>query len=175
MSVQDKKTALEKIFSTIQGRPKASDCQRMREQLQDLDKDLQTHIHTLSQKEVRGIIGKLDSDEPLNADELEFIKMWLVGDAGFRVEIDQTLSEWLDKLNVLMERIRSISADKHDYAAACNLRVLTLDAIRLIRDIEFFIKQEERIRKFTDAAQALPPEEKNVLIQLLEGKMFSEI
>ncbi len=141
--------------------------------LQETESQLREYIQEITKNEISQIIEKLKSNRPLNKQELEYIKLWIVGDADYYVKFENNYNDWVVELKRLMVEINQCNSENLSFKEASKLRAIVLDGIRVLGDIVFFIKQKERLRNFAESTEEINDEERNLLIRLLEGKIRS--
>jgi len=66
-----------------------------------------------------------------------------------------------------------VNPDELDLGAASKLRAKLLDGIRVLGDIVFYVKQQDRVKNFKESTKEIDDQERALLIQLLEGKILS--
>lgn len=175
--MSDFKPSLNEIQSqlaTLEGSFTTGNCWRLSTTMQDLDAALREHIQAITKSEVEAIIGKLKSNRQLTAEEIDLIKLWICGDADYYVKLENNYNDWVDELKRLVGEIAGADGDNPDFAASSKLRARLWDGIRVLGDILFFLKQKERIDNFTESTQVIDPQEADILVRLLQGKMISE-
>jgi len=158
--------ALNKQFNT-------GNCWQLSTTMQDLEGTLREHIQEITKNEISQIIKKLESNTELSNHELDYIKLWMVGDAEYYVKLENNYNDWLEELKRLINEINKFETSQPDFNDSSNLRAMVLDAIRVLGDILFFIKQQERVKNFTESTKEINPQERDLLIQLLKGKIAS--
>ena len=148
-------------------------CWKLSTTLQEFEGALREHIQGITKSEIVQIIGKLRSNARLDKHELDYIKLWIVGDADYYLRLENNYNDWVQELKRLIDEINKIDVKQSDFIAASKLRALLLDGIRVIGDIMFFLQQKERVKNFTESTQEIDPEERELLIRLIEGKIAS--
>ena len=141
--------------------------------LQSLDNELREHIQALTEKEMLKVIDKLKSGAQLSEQELHYVKLWIVGDADYYVKYENNYQEWVNELERLVGVIAEFKNKDVDFQNASQLRAISLDAVRVIGDILFFVTQQQRIRNFSESNKSIDAGERQLLIDLLQGKMIS--
>lgn len=161
-------------FATLESSYSTGNCWRLSTTMQELDASLREHIQAVTQSEVEAIIDKLQGNKELTAEEIQLIKLWICGDADYYVKLENNYKEWVEELKRLVGEISKAQGNNPDFEASSNLRARLLDAIRVIGDILFFLKQKERIDNFTESTQVIDPQEADLLVRLLQGKIVSD-
>ncbi len=161
-------------FATLDSNYNTGNCWRLSTAMQDLDAALREHIQAITKTEVESIIGKLQNNQELSADEINLVKLWICGDADYYVKLENNYKEWVEELRRLVGEIAQAQGENPDFTAASNLRARLLDGIRVLGDILFFLKQKERIDNFAKSTQVIDAQEADLLVRLLQGKIISE-
>lgn len=157
---------LEKQYST-------GNCWRLSTTMQELEGAMREHIQEITKSEIIQIINKLRSNTELDKHEIDYIKLWICGDADYYVELENNYDDWVEELKRLVEEIKKMDVEQPDFNTSSKLRAMLLDGIRVIGDIMFFLKQKERVKNFTESTEEIDPQERDLLIRLLEGKIAS--
>ena len=140
----------------------------------ELDQCLREYMQDLTGEDFKRIIKKLKGTDPISAEDLEFIRLWMVGDADYYLKYENNLNDWNKELKRLMDEINSCNIDNPDVATVARLRSLFRDASRVIADIFYYVEQKDRVTKFTDSTQDIDAEERGILARLLEQKLKSK-
>lgn len=116
----------------------------------------------------------MKADGPIEAKELELIRLWLVGDAEYYVKTENDFPQWLAELDRLLGVLRQLRSEAATPPTMARMEATVQDARRVAGDIAFFQAQQERIRSFQTATTQLNREDKQTLAHLLERKLGSE-
>lgn len=141
--------------------------------MNDLEGVLREHIQHTTQDQIQQVIRKLKTQQPLTSDELEYVKLWIVGDAQHYIKLENNYKDWVKELKRIVDEVNSVNVEHPSFEESSKLRALLLDGIRVAGDIVFYLKQKERIKNFTESTQEIDPTEADLLIRLLEGKIRS--
>ena len=166
-------TKLISDYDDLKQQYSTGNCWKLSTTMQELEGTMREHIQEITKSEIIQVIEKLKSKTPLEKGEVEYIKLWICGDAEYYVKLENNYNDWTEELKRLMEEIKIIDTEDIDYNNSSKLRAMLLDGIRVIGDILFFLKQKERITNFTESTKEIDPQERDLLIQLLEGKIAS--
>ena len=140
----------------------------------ELDQYLREYLQDLTGHDVKKVIKKLKASDPITANDLEFNRLWLVGDADYYVKYENNFNDWTKELKRLMDEINSCNVDNPDAATVAKLRSLFRDASRVVADIFYYAEQKDRIKKFNDSTQDIDSEERAIMVRLLEQKLKSK-
>jgi hypothetical protein len=139
-----------------------------------LSDELREQIQAATAAQVTPIIELLKADGPIEAKELELIRLWLVGDAEYYVKTENDFPAWLAELDRLLGVLRQLRSEAVTPPTMARMEATVRDAQRVASDVAFFQAQQERVRSFQTATSQLNREDKQTLAQLLERKLGSE-
>ena len=139
----------------------------------ELENYLREYIQSLSEKDMKQVIAKLKKGETINPDDLAQIRLWIVGDAEYYAKMENNFNDWQAEFRRLVDEISRYENERIDINSAWKLRALFRDAINVLSDIFYFVEQKDRVEKFTETTQEIDPEERAVLVRLLEQKLQS--
>ena len=142
--------------------------------LSDLEGHMREYVQKTTQDEIKGLLKKLRNGGELTRDELQLMKLWIVGDAAHYTRMENNFDDWTQELKRLVDEINRRKSAKPDLEAAVELRALLQDGIRLLPNIIYFLQEKSRIKKFHGAAYELDRKERDFLIALLKEKMASK-
>ena len=123
---------------------------------------------------ISNIINKLKSDEDITDADLMLVRLWLVGDAAFYVQMENDYQGWLQELNRLFEVIEKLKGEELSLENMFKLSGTARDAIRVMGDIVFFKEQQERVNRFDNASKNLNSENKLTVAKILKQKLASD-
>ncbi|MEI6438441.1 MAG: hypothetical protein WCO69_06815 [Candidatus Omnitrophota bacterium] len=172
----DLKAQIQKVLENnaeFLAKPSAGESWKLSMGLQDLENVLREHIEDISKPQITAVIEKLRARAPLSKEDRDYLRLWLVGDADYYVALENNYQEWLAEFNRLIEDLKKVDPSKTDFSSAATLRAKVLDATRVLGDILFFLGQKERIESFVDSTREIDPDEADLLIQILQGKISS--
>jgi hypothetical protein len=161
-------------YASFTQKPSPGECWKLSLTLQDFENVLREHIQEITMSQVSGVIGKLRARTPLTVEDKDFLRLWLVGDADRYIALENNFQEWSVELTRLMGEFQRTDIATTDFTTMANLKAQSLDAIRVLGDILFFLGQKERIDNFVESTKEIDPEETQILIQILEGKIRSK-
>jgi len=152
----------------------AASYQRIASIFSEYEIQLREYIQETTKGEISRIIKKLESRQEISAEELKFIKLWIVGDAEYYTQMENDFHDWLLEVKRIAAEVNKVSAAEPDFEAASRLRAMLEDGKRVLYDISFFLEKKEREAKFTEATLELDAEEKDLLVKLLRKKLASK-
>lgn len=172
-NLKDKIDKISLDFDALETQYTTGNCWRLSTTMQELESELREHIQEITKIEIKKIIEKLRSNTQLEQQEIDYIKLWICGDADYYVQMENNLNDWINELKRLVEAIKVMDVEQADFSVSSKLRAMLLDGIRVSGDIMFFLKQKERVKNFTESTLEIDAPERDLLIKLLEGKMAS--
>jgi hypothetical protein len=140
----------------------------------EANNQLREHIQDISREEIRKIIQRLEEGEKITTEELKLIRLWIVGDAEYYVEVENNFSDWLSELKRIVDEVNRINEAEPSLETASHLKAMLEDGKRVIYDIIFFLERKERIENFENATRELDKDERDLFIGLLRSKLTSE-
>ena len=139
-----------------------------------LEKTLREYIQELTQDRITVIIDKLRRKEVLTREELGCIELWIVGDAEYYTRLKLNFGQRLRELRRNLDDVKGYDGTSLDLEACNMLRAILKDGVRNLSDLDYFIREEERVGHFKKSIQQLDDESRDMLIEILEGKLESE-
>lgn len=141
--------------------------------LQEVEGGLREHIQVVTDEQIKTVIGKLKRNQALDSSDMNYLRLWIVGDAEHYHALESNYKDWLAELDRLVEEVNQTAPQELTFETAAKLRALIFDAVRTLGDIQYFLKQKERVENFTYATAEINAQERDMLIKLLEGKVKS--
>jgi hypothetical protein len=135
--------------------------------------DIREAIQKETSKEIKNIIDNLRNKMAISTEELELIKLWIVGDAESYTQMENDFQNWLQefkRLETVLKEYDNIHCSLNDLF---KLHGILQDAIRISYDIANFLDNKERITKFEKAASDVSNLDTNVLVRILTAKLQS--
>jgi hypothetical protein len=138
------------------------------EQLEELEtlaqKSFQSHA------DCQSIVKKLENGNPLTSDELNTLKLLIVGDAGYYLKYDDDFDRSKSELKRILEEIRNLQSSDLDVDGMMHLGVLCREASTVAKPTAFYLEQKERVRKFEDATHdGIDRESGRILADIIRG------
>jgi len=122
---------------------------------------------------MKPIIQKLEKHQPLNPEEKELVRLWIVGDAASYTAKENDYGEWLKEFSRLGQDIGDGAAVPLSIPEMFGLYGSLEDAVRLAADLQFFLEEKERAARFDQAIQNLSASDAEMLAGILEEKLAS--
>ena len=164
---------MKKDFETIRSTGDTKTYFHLSSVLQDVDILLREHMQEITENDINNIIHKLKDEDDLTASDISRLELWIVGDAESYSRMENNFGEWTTELKRLQDKIDQCRTDQPDIETVLTLRGLLRDAIGILGSMIYFLQQKERIQNFKQSMGQLTPEDKKMLVRLLEQKKKS--
>lgn len=144
--------------------------------LADVDSDLGESVQALTRKAMWKIIVKLRGTEEISEEELELIRIWIVGEADAYVNEEHHYRDWLSEFDRLKAEVRSLREHPVDVDGLEELRGLLTDARGIARSVANYLNYRERTQHFEQTVnEGLDPEDRNTLADILARSYNSRL
>lgn len=152
---------------------KSEGYESMREQLEELEAlardSFQKHI------DYKSLMSKLENGGPLTPDELNTLKLLMVGDADYYMKYDDDFDRNESELKRILDEIHKLQASDLDVDGLMHLRVLCREACSVAKPTAFYLEQKERVGKFEAATRnGIDGESGKFLATIIKSMMISE-
>jgi len=132
------------------------------------------NIQALTQESIHQIIKKLKKNEPLSAQDLDLVKLWIVGDAILYTHAENNVEIWKTKVAKLATEIKSHESEATGIQSLTRLAALITELDRTLQDMTAYLQNKERVERFEINTKHISPEEKETLIEILGRKLNSQ-
>jgi len=168
-AVRDKVTQVVKLTGQAQDNETETNYQQLQSGIAELETMVREASQTLLKDKCRPILKKLESDVPLSEDELRIVRLLLVGDADYYLESESNLDQWRDDVVRLTGQIEQLqSSDLAEVDNLMRLQALCRDAMRVLPDMAYYFRQQERVRNFENTSSGpVSSETKQVVADLI--------
>jgi hypothetical protein len=124
--------------------------------------------------EMRNIIDKLQSGQPLATQEVALIRAWVIGDAENYTKMENNFQDWLVEFDRLQSVMASYEGRDYSPEELLKLHGILEDAVRTCYDIANFLEKQDRIKKFEAAmADGIDDDERDLLVRVLTNELQS--
>jgi hypothetical protein len=165
-------SAITQQYGTFKDRGNPGQAWALSTSLSDLETALREDMQARTKPQIDEIINKLKTNQALTTEDLQNMKLWIVGDSEHYARLENNYQDWMEELQRLMTELQNAEVN-NDIESGSRLRALLLDAIRVLGDIVFFLEQKERVANFDDSTREIDDSERDLLISILEGKARS--
>ncbi|MDD5640640.1 MAG: hypothetical protein PHX53_03255 [Syntrophales bacterium] len=131
-------------------------------------------IQDLTGPQMEAIIKKLEEGEPLSAEEKDYVRSWIIGDAESYTRVENHLQTWLQEFKALQSAVQNYEGREVTVPNLLNLHAILEDAIRVAANIEEFLEKKERIERFERSMQNIEKEDTRFIVSILKGQLHSE-
>jgi hypothetical protein len=123
----------------------------LHEELEELEtaarKSFQNH------EDCKSLVSKLEKGAALSSNEMDTLKLMMIGDADYYLKYDDDFERSEDELKRIIGEIGKLQAGNLDVDALMHLRVLCREASSVAVPTAHYLEQKERVRKFEEATK----------------------
>jgi len=120
------------------------------------------------------VLAKLEAGESLTAAEHEMLEMMVVGEAEYYVKAENDVENWKRELERLVEEIENLqTAGLDDVDTLLKVQARCREAIRVIPDLAFYFREQERVKRFQEATTGTLDKDSSRLLANLIKEMMS--
>lgn len=141
--------------------------------LYNLNAALREEMQKSTLQPVKLIISKLEKNTPLSPEEMQFVRLWLVGDAEVYSSRENDFNAWLSELTRLMSALSQTAAGAADVRSNMAMQGTITDALGVIPNIQKFLEAADRVKRFEKSTTTLDGTTMLAIKNLLEGKIKS--
>lgn len=124
--------------------------------------------------EIKKIINKLQSKNPMTKEEIALIKAWIVGDAVGYTKMENNFQDWILEYERLEKALAAYENKDCSPEELLKLHGILEDANRVNYDIANFLESQDRVKKFEAAVDGgLDTHGRDVLVKTLFNKLKS--
>ena len=153
--------------------PDAEEFNRLSSVFQNRKSAIREKIQAMTSKEVKGIVKKLAGGEDPTKDEMELVKLWIVGDAEAYAKMENNFEDWIAEFKWLESLMEEEASDTEDVQELFRLQGILEDATRLAINIGYYLETKERIRRFEEATADPALMDKDLIVRILKLKLTS--
>ncbi len=128
-------------------------------------------IHEMTSEEMSHVIWKFNINEPLSPQEMDLVKLWIVGADETYTEMENRFQKWAEELKLLAKELKPFDSDDLTVRDYFRLQGVLDDAIRISANIGNFLELKERTERFHRLAQNMSPTDKELLTKILKMKL----
>jgi hypothetical protein len=168
--------AISKTMTNARNNPSNDSFQQVGNTLNNNKNTIREGIQDVTSSEINNIILKLQDEKQLVAEELELIKLWIIGDAESYIKRENNFQDWMEEFKRLETVLIQFENKYCSIDDLFELHGVLEDAIRISYDIANYLEKKERMEKFLPRlsdTRALSDEDKDILIRVLKGKLKS--
>jgi hypothetical protein len=117
-------------------------------QLEALDtlagRSLRAHVNC------QPILAKLQQDASLTPDELQVLRLLIVGDADQYLKYDDDFEDAKTELKKILDEIQALASPDSNIDSLMHLRVLCREAASALGPVLHYLEQKDRVRNFEE-------------------------
>ncbi len=164
---------LARLMSQAVENPDAEEFNRLSNVFQNRKSAIREKIQAMTAKEVKGIVGKLAEGGDLSEEELDLVKLWIVGDAEAYSKMENNFEDWVAEFKWLESLIQEQESGAEEVQDLFRVQGILEDASRLAINIGYYLETRERIRRFEEATANMATMDRDLIVKILKLKMTS--
>ena len=164
------------IMTNARNNPSNDSFQQVGNTLNNNKNIIREGIQNVTSSEINNIISKLQNDKQLVAEELELIKLWIIGDAESYIKMENNFQDWMEEFKRLETALIKYENKDCSIPDLFEIHGILEDAIRISYDIANYLEKKERIEKFLPKLRdtyTFSDADRDILIRVLTGKLKS--
>jgi hypothetical protein len=121
------------------------------------------------------IATKLERGARLDVAEREALELLFTGEAKYYLKTENNFHDWLEELRRLMEELRAVEEGGiRSLDELLHLQALCKDAGHVLPELQFYLREQERVRRFQDSMHGeLDRESGRMLAAMIRDLMAS--
>ena len=148
---------------------------------------LYLHVHSLEaaaretfqqqfRDDYRAVVQKLQENVPLDAADRELLTQLIIADARSYVKHQKEYEGWKDRIAQLLSDLKKTQAQGvRTTEDLLHIQAICRDLRAVLPDIAYFLRERERVQSYArNDLQALPPEVKKLLAEIVDAMMKSD-
>ncbi|HNW44577.1 MAG TPA: hypothetical protein PKI19_08730 [Elusimicrobiales bacterium] len=151
----------------------ADSLRKLYDTLFNLNAALREETQTATLQPVKTILSKLEKNATLTPEDMQLIRLWLVGDAEAYAAKENDFESWTAELNRLVTEISGPATQADEVKAAMAVQGTVTDALGLIPNIQKFLEAQDRVKRFERSTKTLDGPTQLAIKNLLEAKIKS--
>lgn len=141
--------------------------------LYNMNAALREEMQRTTLETIKIIIAKLEKGTMPTPDDMQFIRLWLVGDAEAYSGRENDFNNWTSELTRLMTVISQSAGNLSDIRSLMAAQGTVTDALGLIPGIQRYLESLDRVKRFENSTKTLDSSTMLAIKALLEGKIKS--
>lgn len=147
-------------------------CESLGERLHALAAVSREGFLGLLAEDLQRLAERLEQGAELEREEVAALEMLLVGDAELYLRMERDADTWRAELRRIVGELRQVrDGGFGDPRALLRLRALCAEANRVLPNLEFYLRERERIERFRESMEALGTGERLFLSRLIREKL----
>lgn len=143
--------------------------------LDDLRGDLRESVQTLTREDMWNVIKRLRDGADISDEEMELIRLWVIGDAAEYVDEENNFDDWIQEFDRLTDQIRGLREGAVEVGRLGELRALIKDARGVAWSISRYLQDRERVQHFEQTiAGGLDGRARDMLANILARSFNSD-
>ena len=164
---------LARLMRQAMENPDAEEFNRLSNVFQNRKSSIREKIQAKTSKEVKEIVKKLAKDGDLTKEEMDLVKLWIVGDAEAYSKLENNFEDWVAEFKWLESLVEEQESSAEEVQDLFRVQGILEDASRLAINIGYYLETKERIRRFEEATSNPALMDRDMLVKILKLKLTS--
>ena len=135
--------------------------------LRDAKAEMRECIQELTRESMLEIIQKLESGQGLGAEDIDLVRLWIVGDADSYLRAENNYKDWIRELDRIEGDISAVKNQQIETKNFSRLQALLTDMDRTAQNVFMYLSERERVSRFEQATKQLDSRAGAVMAELL--------
>ncbi|OGS05812.1 MAG: hypothetical protein A3G41_07825 [Elusimicrobia bacterium RIFCSPLOWO2_12_FULL_59_9] len=135
--------------------------------LRDAKAEMRECIQELTRESMLEIIQKLESGQGLGAEDIDLVRLWIVGDADSYLRAENNYKDWIRELDRIEGDISAVKNQQIETKNFSRLQALLTDMDRTAQNVFMYLSERERVARFEQATKQLDSRAGAVMAELL--------
>jgi hypothetical protein len=164
---------LGELMSQAVENPDAEEFNRLSNLFQSRKSAIREKIQAMTSKEVKEIVKKLAEGGDPTREEMDLVRLWIVGDAESYSKMENNFEDWIAEFNWLESLVREQETGPEEVQDLFRVLGILEDASRLAINIGYYLETKERTRRFEEATSNPALMDRDMLVKILKLKLTS--
>ena len=146
---------------------------RLSSLFQGLKSEAREKIQEMTSESVKEIIEKLGKGTELTKEEMDLVKLWIIGDAESYSKMENNYEDWLAEFKRLAAVFGEYASGPDEIQALFRAQGILEDARRVARDLGGYLETKERISRFEEVTANPTRADTELIARILSMKLHS--
>ncbi|MBI4249663.1 MAG: hypothetical protein HY611_09185, partial [Elusimicrobia bacterium] len=119
--------------------------------LRDAKAEMRECIQELTRESMLEIIQKLESGQGLGGEDIDLVRLWIVGDADSYLRAENNYKDWIRELDRIEGDISAVKNQQIEAKNFSRLQALLTDMDRTAQNVFMYLSERERVARFEQA------------------------
>lgn len=126
-----------------------NDYELLDRQIRKVDTAAREAFQAHLRKECQRLVEKLEKGISLTSSDRHVMELWIIEDAKYYIRYENDFENWKNELERLIGEIKEVQAEGLDRShTLLRLQAHCKDARNILPDINFYLREKERVKRF---------------------------